>query len=105
MRGGRRLRKPIFTVVTAAWPVGANAGHSLGGNPQQIRSLVKTEPKVPSVQNFPQFIVIHTVKGSGIVNKAEMDVFLELSCLFAEAGSGEGARGHTRAVENQYSFY
>ena len=33
-------------------------------------------------QNFPQFIVIHTVKGFGIVNKAEMDAFLELSCFF-----------------------
>ena len=33
-------------------------------------------------QNFPQFIVIHTVKGFGIVNKAEMDVFLKLSCFF-----------------------
>ena len=33
-------------------------------------------------QNFPQFIVIHTVEGLGIVNKAEIDVFLELSCLF-----------------------
>ena len=33
-------------------------------------------------QNFPQFIVIHAVKGFGIVNKAEIDVFLELSSLF-----------------------
>ena len=33
-------------------------------------------------KNFPQFVVIHTVKGSGIVNKAETDVFLELSCFF-----------------------
>ena len=33
-------------------------------------------------QNFPQFIVIHTVKGFGIVNKAEIDFFLELSCFF-----------------------
>ena len=33
-------------------------------------------------QNFPHFIVIHTVKGFGIVNKAEIDVFLELSCFF-----------------------
>ena len=33
-------------------------------------------------QNFPQFIVIHTVKGFGIANKAEIDVFLELSCFF-----------------------
>ena len=33
-------------------------------------------------QNFPEFIVIHTVKGFGIVNKAEIDVFLELSRFF-----------------------
>ena len=33
-------------------------------------------------QNFPQFIVIHTVKGFGKVNKAELDVVLELSCFF-----------------------
>ena len=33
-------------------------------------------------QNCPQFIVIHTVKWFGIVNKAEIDVFLELSCFF-----------------------
>ena len=42
------------------------------------------------LKNFPQFIVIHTVKGFGIVNKAEIDVFLELSCFFhdpAEVGN------------------
>ena len=33
-------------------------------------------------QNFPQFIVVHTVKGFGIVKKPEIDVFLELSCSF-----------------------
>ena len=33
------------------------------------------------LQNFPQFIVIHTVKGFGILNKAEIDVFLELTCF------------------------
>ena len=33
-------------------------------------------------QNFPQFIVIHTVEGFGVVNKAEIDGFLELSCFF-----------------------
>ena len=33
-------------------------------------------------QNFSQFIVIHTIKGFGIINKAEIDVFLELSCFF-----------------------
>ena len=35
-------------------------------------------------KNFPQFVVVHTVKGFGIVNKAEIDVFLELSCFFAD---------------------
>ena len=33
-------------------------------------------------KNFPQFVHIHTVKGFGIVNKTEVDVFLELSCFF-----------------------
>ena len=36
----------------------------------------------PSLSDFPQLIVICTVKGFGIVNKAEIDVFLELSCFF-----------------------
>ena len=36
------------------------------------------------LKNFPQFVLIHTVKGFGIVNKAEIDVFLELSCFFDE---------------------
>ena len=34
------------------------------------------------LKNFPQFVVIHTVKGFGVVNKAEVDVFLEHSCFF-----------------------
>ena len=34
------------------------------------------------IKNFQQFVVIHTVKGFGVVNKAEIDVFMELSCFF-----------------------
>ena len=34
------------------------------------------------LKNFPEFVVFHTVKGFGIVNKAEVDAFLELSCFF-----------------------
>ena len=34
------------------------------------------------LKNFPHFVVIHTVKGFGVVNKAEVDVFLECSCFF-----------------------
>ena len=37
-------------------------------------------------QNFPQFVVVHTVKGFGIVNKAKLDVFLELSFFFDDPG-------------------
>ena len=52
-------------------------------------------------QNFPQFIVMHTVKGFGIVNKAEIDAFLELSCFFDDpvdvgnliSGVGDGQGG------------
>ena len=42
------------------------------------------------LKNFPQFLVIHTVKGFGLINKAEIVVFLELSCFFddpADVGS------------------
>ena len=49
-------------------------------------------------QNFPQFIVIHAVKGFGIVNKAEIDVFLELSCFFDDpADVGNLISGSTSA--------
>ena len=34
------------------------------------------------LKNFPQFVVIHIVKGFSVVNEAEVDVFLELSCFF-----------------------
>ena len=34
------------------------------------------------LKNFPQFVVIYTVKGFGVINKAEVDVFLEFSCFF-----------------------
>ena len=53
-------------------------------------------------QNFPQFIVIHTVKGFGVVNKGEIDVFLELFCFFddpADVGNlifGSSAFSKTR---------
>ena len=36
-------------------------------------------------KNFPQFVVTHTVKGFGVVNKAEIDVFLELPCFFDDS--------------------
>ena len=36
-------------------------------------------------KNIPQFVVIHTVKGFGVVNKAEVDIFLEFSCFFDDS--------------------
>ena len=53
-------------------------------------------------QNFPQFIVIHTVKGFGILNKAEIDVFPELSCFFNDpADVGNLISGSSAFSENQ----
>ena len=37
------------------------------------------------LNNIPQFVVIHTAKGYGLVNKAEVDVFMELSCFFNDS--------------------
>ena len=58
-------------------------------------------------QNFPQFVVIHTVKGFGIVNKAEIDVFLELSCFFDDpADVGNLISGsYSPAFLTMYSAY
>ena len=39
------------------------------------------------LKNFPQFVVIYTVKGFGVINKAEVDVFLEFSCFFDDVGN------------------
>ena len=64
-------------------------------------------------QNFPQFIVIHTVKDFGIVNKVEVDVFLELSCFFDDSSdvgnliSGSSAFSKTSYTvgSHYYLFY
>ena len=59
-------------------------------------------------QNFPQFTVIHTAKGFGIVNKAEIDVFLELSCFFdnlADVGNLiSGSSAFSKASLNTWNF-
>ena len=60
------------------------------------------------LKNSPQFIVIHTVKGFGIVNKAEIDVFLELSCFFndpADVGSlVSGSSAFSKTSLNIWEF-
>jgi len=59
-------------------------------------------------QNFSQSVVIHTVKGFGVVNKAEMDVFLKLSCLFddpPEVGNLiSGSSAFSKASLNIWKF-
>ena len=49
-------------------------------------------------QNFPQFVVIHTIKGFGLVNKAEIDVFLELSCCFHDPADVDNLISGSSAV-------
>ena len=58
-------------------------------------------------QNFPQFIVIHTVRGFGIVNKAEIDVLLELSSFFddpADVGNLTGSSAFSKTSSNTWKF-
>ena len=59
-------------------------------------------------ENFPQFIVLHTVKGFGIVNKAEIDVSLELSCFFndpADVGNlNSGSSAFSKTSLNIWKF-
>ena len=59
-------------------------------------------------QNVPQFIVIHTVKGFGIANKAEIGVFLELSCFFndlADVGNSiSGSSAFSKTSLNIWKF-
>ena len=63
------------------------------------------------LKNFPQFIVIHTVKGFGIVNKAEIDYFPELSCFFddpADVGnliSGSSAFSKSSLNIRKFTFH
>ena len=60
------------------------------------------------MKNFSQFIVIHTVKGFGIVNKAEVDVFLELFCFFNDlADVGNlifGSSAFSKTILNIWKF-
>ena len=58
-------------------------------------------------QNVPQFIVIHTVKGFGIVNKSEIDIFLELSCFFNDPDVGNlisGSSAFSKTRLNIWTF-
>ena len=55
-------------------------------------------------QNFPEFIAIHTVKGFGIVNKAEIDVFLELSCFFDDSADVGHLISGSSATLNIWQF-
>ena len=59
-------------------------------------------------KNFPYFVVIHTVKGFGIVNKAEVHVFLELSCFFNDltnvGNSISGSSAFSKSSLNIWKF-
>ena len=58
--------------------------------------------------DFPQFVVIHTVKGFSVVNEAEVDVFLEFSCFFYDAMEVDnlfsGSSAFSKSILNIYKF-
>ena len=60
------------------------------------------------LKNFPQFVVIHTVKGFSVVNKAEVDVFLELFCFFYDPVDGgnliSGSSAFSKSSLNIWKF-
>ena len=60
------------------------------------------------LKNFPQFVVIHTVKGLGVVNEAEVDVFLELSCFLDDAADVgnliSGSSAFSKTSLNMWKF-
>ena len=64
-------------------------------------------PGIPISKNFPQFVVIHRVKGIGTVNKGEIDVFLELSCSFddlADVGNLISGSAFSQSSLNIWKF-
>ena len=60
------------------------------------------------LKNFPQFVVVHTVEGFGVVNKPEVDVFLELSCFFDDpadvVGLISGSSAFSKSSLNIWKF-
>ena len=60
------------------------------------------------LKNFPQFVVIHTVKGFSIVNEAEVDVFLEFSCFFYDPADVDnlisGSSAFSKSTLNIWKF-
>ena len=63
---------------------GAVAGPRLEKTLKHVHRPAGRETRIPKGARIPQFLVIHSVKGFGIVNKAEIDVFLELSCFLVD---------------------
>ena len=57
------------------------------------------------LKNFPQFAVIHTVKGFGIVNKVEVDVFLEFSCFFDDPTDGNLISGSSSFLKSSLNIW
>ena len=60
------------------------------------------------LKKFPQFVVIHIVKGFGIVNKAEVDIFLELACFFDDPEDVgnliSGSSAFSKSISNIWKF-
>ena len=91
---------PILTV--ASWPAY-----------RILRRQVRWSGIPLSFKNFPKFVVIHIVKGFGILNKGEVDVFLELSCFFDDptdvgsliSDSSAFSKSSLTSVSSQFMYY
>ena len=77
------------TALTYSFPNFEHVRCSMSGSNCSFLTCIQISQEAGQVvwyshlfQNFPQFVVIHTVKGYGVANKAKVDVFLELSCFF-----------------------
>ena len=103
-----------YTALTYSFPDLELVHCSMSGSNSCFLTCIQVSQEAGQVvlyshlfQNFPQFTVVHTVKGFGIVNKAEIDAFLELSCFFydpADVGnlvSGSSAFSKTSFVHQE----
>ena len=84
-----RTRRIMYTALTYSFPNLEPVCCSMSSSNCGFLTCIQISQEASQVgwyshlvRNFPQFIAIHTVKGFGIINKVEVDVFLELSCFF-----------------------
>ena len=76
------IQGDIYTALSYSFPTMSSSYCCFSTYIQIFQEEIQVVWYFSLFQNFPQFVVIHRVKGFGIVNKAEVDVFLEFFCFF-----------------------